>query len=198
LISLDLDRGRDFGIPSYNKFRQLCGLAEAKTFDDLTDQIDQKVSATFLTLIKLEIIFLKHVDALAGLYENVNDVDYYAAGLLEKSKPGAIFGHTFQCVIGEMFFRWKFGDRFYYEFGDQPGSFTLGKFFVFCFFLAIIIICSACKSIWSKCVGNDKSLNSTNQKPLFLNRSTYRNTENNVGTHRVRDVEHCVRTTECF
>jgi len=57
----------------------------------------------------------------------VDDVDYYAAGILEKPKPGSIFGHTFQCVIGEMFFRWKFGDRFFYEFGNQPGSFSLGN-----------------------------------------------------------------------
>jgi len=69
----------------------------------------------------------KNVDALAELYEHVDDVDYYAAGMLEKARPGAILGHTFQCVVGEMFFRWKFGDRFYYEFGDQPGSFSLGN-----------------------------------------------------------------------
>lgn len=46
LVSIDIDRGRDFGLPSYNKFRKLCGLSEAKTFDDLTDQIDKKVSLT--------------------------------------------------------------------------------------------------------------------------------------------------------
>lgn len=43
LISLDLARGRDFGVPSYNNFRQLCGLTEAKTFNDLADQISKKV-----------------------------------------------------------------------------------------------------------------------------------------------------------
>lgn len=70
---------------------------------------------------------MQNADALASLYEHVDDVDYYAAGILEKQKPGSIFGHTFQCIIGEMFFRWKFGDRFYYEFGKQPGSFSLGN-----------------------------------------------------------------------
>lgn len=44
LVSFDLERGRDFGEPSYNKFRQLCGLSEAKTFDDFTDQITKKVN----------------------------------------------------------------------------------------------------------------------------------------------------------
>lgn len=44
LVSLDLERGRDFGLPPYNKFRQLCGLSQATTFDDFTDQISKKVS----------------------------------------------------------------------------------------------------------------------------------------------------------
>lgn len=65
---------------------------------------------------------------MARLYENVDDIDYLVAGLLEHTKPGGTLGHTFQCVVGEMFFRWKFGDRFYYEFGDQPSSFRLGKY----------------------------------------------------------------------
>lgn len=107
LIALDLERGRDTGEPSYNEFRKLCGLKAARTFSDFTDQISKK-----------------NVDTLASLYENVDDVDFYAAGMLEKPKPGSIFGHTFQCVIGEMFFRWKFGDRCYYEFGNQSCSFT--------------------------------------------------------------------------
>lgn len=44
LVTLDLERGRDFGEPSYNKFRQLCGLKEARSFDDLIDQINKKVN----------------------------------------------------------------------------------------------------------------------------------------------------------
>ncbi|XP_050432036.1 peroxidase-like [Adelges cooleyi] len=110
LISIDIQRGREYGEPSYNVFRQLCGLPKATSFNEFLDQIDKE-----------------NVDALASLYENVDDVDFYVGGMLEKSKPGSIFGHTFQCVIGENFFRWKFGDRFYYEFGNQPGSFTLDQ-----------------------------------------------------------------------
>uniref|UniRef100_A0A2S2NAX9 Peroxidase n=1 Tax=Schizaphis graminum TaxID=13262 RepID=A0A2S2NAX9_SCHGA len=110
LTSVDLERGRDYGEPSYNKFRQLCGLSEAKTFDDLVDQIDKK-----------------DIDALSKIYEHVDDVDYYVGGLLEKTKPGSMLGHTFQCVVGEMFFRLKYGDRFYYEFGNQIGSFKLDQ-----------------------------------------------------------------------
>lgn len=80
-----------------------------------------------VTSLQWTVLCFKNVDTLRDLYEHVDDIDFYAAGMLEKPKPGAIVGHTFQCVIGEMFFRWKFGDRFFYEFGDQPGSFKIGN-----------------------------------------------------------------------
>ncbi|XP_050538281.1 peroxidase-like isoform X5 [Daktulosphaira vitifoliae] len=110
LISIDISRGRDYGEPSYNQFRLLCGLPLAKTFDDLLDQIDQE-----------------NVSILASLYKDVNDIDFYVAGMVERLKPGAILGHTFQCVVGEMFYRWKFGDRYYYEFKNSTGAFTLNQ-----------------------------------------------------------------------
>lgn len=45
LITIDIQRGRDYGEPSYNKFRQLCGMPKANTFDDLKDQIPLEVCA---------------------------------------------------------------------------------------------------------------------------------------------------------
>lgn len=53
LISLDLERGRDFGLPSYNKMRQLCGLNKVNSFYELSDQISQKVC--MLNIIKYKI-----------------------------------------------------------------------------------------------------------------------------------------------
>lgn len=110
LVSLDMERGRDYGLPPYNKFRQLCGLSEAKSFADLNDQMSEE-----------------KVNTLTKLYRDVDDVDYYVGGIFENKKPGSVLGHTFQCIVGEMFYRWKFGDRFYYEFGNQTGSFNLDQ-----------------------------------------------------------------------
>lgn len=43
ILSMDIQRGRDHGIPPYNQFRVFCGLKAAETFDDFTDVISDKV-----------------------------------------------------------------------------------------------------------------------------------------------------------
>jgi len=47
LLSTDIQRGRDTGMPPYNKMRSVCGIPEAKEFDDLIDLINYKVDALF-------------------------------------------------------------------------------------------------------------------------------------------------------
>ncbi len=39
LAAVNINRGRDHGIPSYNTFREKCGFPLAKNFDDLKDLI---------------------------------------------------------------------------------------------------------------------------------------------------------------
>ncbi|CAI5442646.1 unnamed protein product [Caenorhabditis angaria] len=105
LGSLNIQRGRDHGIPSYDKMRQFCGLQSAKTFDDFSDMILDK-------------------NLRAGLQRNynaTNEVDFYVGSMLEDPVVGGLVGTTLSCVIGEQFKRSRDGDRFYFE---NPGIFT--------------------------------------------------------------------------
>jgi len=43
LMSYDIQRGRDNGLPPYNRMRRICGLKKANKFDDLSDLISLKV-----------------------------------------------------------------------------------------------------------------------------------------------------------
>lgn len=107
LVALNIQRGRDHGLPSYNKWRHTCHLPVAKTFSDLTDVMSPA-----------------DANQLSQLYEHVDDIDLFIGGLLEHPKAGSLLGHTFLCIVGDQFARLKLGDRFYYENGGQRSSFS--------------------------------------------------------------------------
>lgn len=51
VLALDIQRGRDHGLPGYTQYRTLCGLSSVSTFQHLTDVIPQEVRS-FILLIK--------------------------------------------------------------------------------------------------------------------------------------------------
>ncbi|XP_054281267.1 peroxidase-like [Macrosteles quadrilineatus] len=110
LESTDIMRGRDHGLPSYNTVRKACGMRRARHFHEFED-----------TMTKSAWKQLEH------FYEHVDDVDLYVGGVMEDLVPNALVGPVFQCIVAEQFRRWRNGDRFFYEFGGQPGSFRLDQ-----------------------------------------------------------------------
>ncbi|CAG0879688.1 unnamed protein product [Cyprideis torosa] len=112
LPAINMQRGRDHGLPGYNSYRELCGLPRAKRFEDLLDVMDHKTIAIF-----------------SEVYEHVDDIDLYIGGVAELRVPGTDVGPTFHCILSDMFTRLKKGDRFWYENGGLPNSFTADIFF---------------------------------------------------------------------
>ncbi|CAG0902958.1 unnamed protein product, partial [Darwinula stevensoni] len=111
LVSLNLQRGRDHGVRSYNDYRAISGLARASTFSGFAPQIDSHT-----------------IEDMAQIYESVDDVDLFLGGVSERPVDGAVLGPTFQFIVGDMFQRLQKGDRFFYDIGNQPGSFTPGDY----------------------------------------------------------------------
>jgi peroxidase len=43
LRAIDIQRGRDHGLPTYNDFREVCGIKRAYSWDDYLDLISKEV-----------------------------------------------------------------------------------------------------------------------------------------------------------
>lgn len=61
---------------------------------------------------------------LRKLYASVHDIDLFVGCILEYYYPGAMIGPTGLKIIGEQFYRLKYGDRFWYEHKNLTHSFT--------------------------------------------------------------------------
>jgi len=105
LPAINIQRGRDRGLPSYNKVRKLTDkLTEAKDFEGFKNEIKSAEKR----------------QKLKDVYQNkVNDVDLFVGGLYEDPVPGGVMGPTFSAIFGDQFRRLRCGDRFWYENPDQ-------------------------------------------------------------------------------
>ncbi|GFT51376.1 peroxidasin [Trichonephila clavipes] len=105
LAALNIQRGRDHALPSYNEWRKYCNLSVAVTFDDLKGEIRDGS-----LLNKLE-----------RLYGHPDNIDLWVGGISEDPVGGAKVGPTFLCLLIDQFRRVREGDRFWYE---NPGIFS--------------------------------------------------------------------------
>ncbi len=96
LASLNIQRGRDHGLGSYNQIRVGYGLAPKATFAEMTSNVDFQTR-------------------LAAAYSSPDDVDVWVGGLCEDHVNGGQVGETFFTIIKDQFERLRDGDRFWYE-----------------------------------------------------------------------------------
>jgi peroxidase len=96
LPALNLQRGRDHGLPTYNDTREAMGLRRAKSFADVSS--DREVQAR-----------------LSAIYPDSDSIDLWIGGLAETPRRDAQVGELFFTIIKEQFEALRDGDRFWYE-----------------------------------------------------------------------------------
>lgn len=96
LAALNVQRGRDHGLPSYNDIRDETGQQRAQQFSDISH--DSQVVAR-----------------LSQAYASVNDVDAWVGLLAESPARHALVGRSLRSILADQFTRLRDGDRFWYE-----------------------------------------------------------------------------------
>ncbi|XP_039518867.1 thyroid peroxidase-like [Pimephales promelas] len=105
LAALNLQRGRDHGLPGYNAWRVFCGLDRVESRSDLAEVFGSDVLA----------------ERVMDVYGHPDSVDVWLGGVLERPVSGARTGALFSCLIGKQMKALREGDRFWWE---HPGVFS--------------------------------------------------------------------------
>jgi peroxidase len=100
LGSLNIQRGRDHGLPDYNTVRTLYTGTTALSFSNITSDVTLR-------------------NKLAALYGNVNNVDLWIGVLAENLLPGKSVGLTVHAMLKSQFEKLRDGDYYFYL--SDPG-----------------------------------------------------------------------------
>lgn len=96
LPALNMQRGRDHGLPGYNEVRVAMGLEPKSSFAEVTSD----------SIVE---------ERLASVYGSVDEIDVWLGGLAEDSVNGGLVGELVFTVVKLQFERLRDGDRFWYE-----------------------------------------------------------------------------------
>ncbi|KAM4618178.1 eosinophil peroxidase [Polymixia lowei] len=105
LGALNLQRGRDHGLPGYGSWRRFCGLSVPNTASDLADILGN------LTLAHKFLV----------LYGTPHNIDVWVGAISEPALPGGRVGPLLSCLLARQFRALRDGDRFWWE---REGVFT--------------------------------------------------------------------------
>lgn len=97
LASININRGRERGLPDFNTLRQDFGLPALTSFDQISSRPEVYT-------------------ALSELYnDDIDNIDPWVGLLAEEPMSGALFGPTIMRIMRYQFASLRDGDRFYYE-----------------------------------------------------------------------------------
>lgn len=96
LAALNIQRGRDHGLPTYNDAREDLGLSRKISFEDISS--DEET-----------------VSRLSQVYNSVDEIDIWVGGLSEDPYQDSLLGELFFAVVKRQFEAVRDGDRFWYQ-----------------------------------------------------------------------------------
>jgi hypothetical protein len=96
LAAINIQRGREMGLPDFNTVRKSFGLPAYNTFEEICSEPE------VYTLLET-------------LYNNVNNIDAWVGFLAEEHVEGAMIGESLIRVLSAQFGALRNGDRFYFE-----------------------------------------------------------------------------------
>ncbi|XP_073523938.1 myeloperoxidase-like [Phyllobates terribilis] len=99
LASLNMQRGRDHGLPGYNAWRRFCGLSAPRDVDELAAVLNNRNLA----------------EKLINLYGTAENIDIWVGGVSEPLVRNGRTGKLLSCLIGDQFRRLRDGDSYFYE-----------------------------------------------------------------------------------
>ena len=101
LPAVNIQRGRDVGLPSYVQVRQELGLGEVNDFDELPFEPEV-------------------IDLFSEAYNSVDEIDLWIGGIAEPATGhGGLLGQTFTEIVSDQFELLRDGDRFFFLEEDQ-------------------------------------------------------------------------------
>ena len=102
LVAINIQRGRDHGLPDYNSVREAYGLERLTDFAQITSDVTLQ-------------------NKLANLYESLDQMDLFIGALAEDHLPGASVGALIRAALVDQFTQLRDGDRMFYAFdSDMP------------------------------------------------------------------------------
>lgn len=96
LASININRGRERGVPDYNLIRTHYGMGRVSSFLEINSNVDI-------------------ANALETLYGSVNNIDPWVGMLSEEKMPNSIFGELVIRVLARQFQNLRDGDRYFYQ-----------------------------------------------------------------------------------
>jgi hypothetical protein len=96
LAAININRGRERGLPDFNTVREAFGLTPYEYWQQINNN---------------PTVFM----GLMTLYQDINEIDPWVGFLSERPVPGTLFGPTLHAILEYQFTALRDGDRFYYE-----------------------------------------------------------------------------------